>query len=1468
MALKEAFAATAVSGSVERRNCPLGAVKTNIGHLEPASGVAGLIKTVMALEHRTVPASLHFQQLNPLIDFAGTPFSVVDRTRPWEPLSDAQGQPLPLRAGVSSFGLGGSNAHVVLQESPVVVDAGASRPELLLVSARDRDRLVEVLCSLSEFARRETVAVADMAHTLAVGREAMEARAAVLWRPGQSLAERLQMAAEAAAGTAELGDIWIGTVAKATLGRDEAAGARQFLTDLLASGQLGRLGALWVVGTELPSGMTAGRRVSLPGYAFAKTRFWYDRDGPAPSAPRRMELPPALPVAPAPVAPMAPVPMPAVAAVVVPAASRRPVAEVRVVVRRLLAQALYLEEAQLDDHAGFADLGLDSILAVELTKSLNDELGTSLQATRLYDYGNVAELAAFLAGEGASMPASAPPVIAVAAVLPPVATGPSTDAVRAVVRRQLAKALYLEEAQLDDRVGFVDLGLDSILAVELTKSLNDELGTSLQATRLYDYANVIELSAHLADSLGQSAAPMSADPMAAPGVAFLVQQLAAIGATGLSARTRLDSIGLQPAQAKAILGELNRRFDCRLNEADVGRCPDLGRLAALIATRTGGGGGSPQRTPEPMLAAPAAATVLPAAMPVAPLAPSMPVVAAPAARPSIERAVAAEVADTATAEVAVIGYACRLPGASDAAAFWERLCSGETAVTPYPGEPWRRAGYEAALRSVGSDATPWGGYLSEVDRFDPAFFNIPADQAQGMDPQQRLFLQVAWHALEMAGQTRAMLDGAECGVFVGGGPSDYGRVLEGSVVDGQTLLGNISSILAGRIAYFLNLRGPCVAMDTACSSGLVALHAAWRSIVDGECESAIVGGVSLLLTPQMHVLTGAGGMLSAVGQCQTFDDAADGFVPAEGIVAVVLKRLDRALADGDPIQAVVRGVAINQNGTTAGIAAPSARAQARLLGRLYRDHKIAASEIGLVEVHGTGTKIGDALEFDALRQVFAAASAPAGGTVLSSAKPVIGHAFAASGLASVIKLLLALRHRRIPAMRAPQRLNEHMRLDGSPFRIGTASQPWPAPTSGQRLAAATSYGLSGTNAHVVLAEPPATADAAPSRDRHLVVLSGRDADALRRQIDGLRAAIERDPPPLADLAYTLGARRNHFAARAAFMVRDGADLVAQLGRWPDASPPDGPAALRAAAESYRAGGTVDWPALYPKGRVCDLPGYRFAADRYWPGMAAQVVVTVSAARADQGTIGRLSAIVRQVLRVDESVVTPDAPFDVMGLDSAAAVAVMKAAEAAFGVVLPVIALWDYPTIRQLAGFIDAQPPAQRAPVESLAQARRTADGRHDPVVPIRTRDRPAVVLGPWRAGRCELGGRACPPPAGRSAGLRPRGGRPRRPRAAAADGRGDGRALCRGRAAHPADRSVPAGRLLGGRRHRLRDGAADDRRRPHGRALGAARLQCARQHGCRRHAGGLRAGLRLPGGRQLVRTALGHEAAARAVRPR
>lgn len=280
-----------------------------------------------------------------------------------------------------------------------------------------------------------------------------------------------------------------------------------------------------------------------------------------------------------------------------------------------------------------------------------------------------------------------------------------------------------------------------------------------------------------------------------------------------------------------------------------------------------------------------------------------------------------------THAVAIVGLACRFPGAPDAAGFWRNLSDGVCSIVEIPPDRWPVGLHDGVLTDDRQRAAVrWGGFIDGVDRFDPLFFGISPKEAEVMDPQQRLFLEEAWHALEDAGLTRDALRGSSCGVFVGAGQGDYVHLLprDGAGLSGQMLLGNTTSILAARIAYFLDLKGPSLALDTACSSALVAVHYAARSIRDGECALALAGGVSLMLTPQMHLMTAASGMLAADGRCKTFDDGADGFVPGEGVGVVVLKRLDQALADGDRIYGVIAGSAVNQDGRTSSITAPSA----------------------------------------------------------------------------------------------------------------------------------------------------------------------------------------------------------------------------------------------------------------------------------------------------------------------------------------------------------------------------------------------------------------------------------------------------------------------------------------------------------------------------------------------------------------
>jgi|GEM_PF-2048095 acyl transferase domain-containing protein/NADPH:quinone reductase-like Zn-dependent oxidoreductase/thioesterase domain-containing protein/SAM-dependent methyltransferase len=1176
LALKTAFTAASEPGAVLAPRCLLGTVKTNIGHLEPASGIAGLIKTVLALEHRVIPGSLNYSTLNPHIDFTGTPFAVATGPSLWPRPAGAGGE-LPRRAGVSSFGFGGSNAHIVLQEAPDPATAPvAAVPLLLPLSARDPDRLAAAVRDLALFLRDHIVTPADLARTLQQGRVAMPARLAFVWRPGQDLPERLADALAVVEQGVERDEVWLGTAAV-------GATDQGLIAALGAERQLGRLAALWVKGAAIDwrdlDLAPGGRRVALPGYPFERQPCWFERaaaESPPPEAPRRAVEPSV---------PARPVVAPAPAAPTIVSSDR---SAIRTQLIEMVARALYLAPEAVDPDMGLGDLGLDSILAVELTRDINQAFGTSLQAPRLYDHATVAALADHIAGAAvAPSPVAANPSA-------PAPSAPPVEPVFAQLRALLAAALYLDEDAIDPHAGFGDLGLDSILAVELTKSINDRFAIGLQATRLYDHADLSALAAYVAGRLGTSAAAL---PGPAAGVlAFLVARIAE--AAGLpedqfGAATPLESIALEPAQAMALLARANQEFGTTIAPDAVGRCRDLGTLAALFVPPAPS---IPAPAPAPMVPPPASVEIAPAA-PVA-AAPSLP---APG--------------------VAVIGLACRFPGALDAESFWANLRDGVAAITAGPIEPWRAEIYRSMLAEAGKTVTTWGGFIAEADRFDPLFFNLSPKEAALMDPQQRLFLEIAWHALEDAGQTPQRLGGTACGIFVGAGQGDYSQILprEAGQISGQMLLGNTGSILASRLAYFLNLKGPSLALDTACSSALVATHLAWKSILDGECTVALAGGINLMLTPQMHLLTGASGMLAADGRCKTFDNAADGFVPGEGIGVVVLKRLDLALADGDRIYAVIEGSGINQDGKTSSITAPSAKSQAELEAGVHERFAIPVDRITLVEAHGTGTKLGDPIEIDALAEAFGRATERRQFCTIGSVKTNIGHTLAAAGVAGLIKLLQAFEHRQIPPSLNFATPNDHIEFARTPFRIAEALTEWPAPPGGRRLAALNSFGFSGTNAHLVLGEPPPGPAAAEPRPFHLVVLSAKTRAALARQRAGLARRLAASPDlPLADIAYTLAVRRAHFGHRLAFVVADLAELRAALADLPIAGSGDegaaavqarqidatGPkAALDALAERYRSGGAVDWAGLYPSGRVVSLPGYAFERGRYWPEFA-------------------------------------------------------------------------------------------------------------------------------------------------------------------------------------------------------------------------------------------------------------------------
>ncbi|MEO6809431.1 MAG: amino acid adenylation domain-containing protein, partial [Isosphaeraceae bacterium] len=500
--------------------------------------------------------------------------------------------------------------------------------------------------------------------------------------------------------------------------------------------------------------------------------------------------------------------------------------------------------------------------------------------------------------------------------------------------------------------------------------------------------------------------------------------------------------------------------------------------------------------------------------------------------------------------IAIIGIGCRVPGASGPEAFWGLLRDGVEAVGLVPEDRW-----DVDQRA---SSPKRGGFLEQVDQFDADFFGISPREAVRMDPQQRLLLEVAWEALEDAGQVPESLAGKAVGVFIGIATDDYSRIpgSEAHSSDAYTLTGSAASIAANRLSYALDLRGPSLAIDTACSSSLVAAHLACKSLRDGESELALAGGVNLILAPEVSANFAKGGFLAPDGRCKAFDALADGYVRGEGAGIVVLKPLSRALADGDPVYALIRGGAVNQDGRSNGLTAPSRSAQEAVLRAAYRRAGVEPGQIQYVEGHGTGTLLGDPIEANALGTVLAEGRLSGRPCALGSVKTNIGHLEAAAGAVGLIKTALALHHREIPPSLHFHEANPHIPFDRLPLRVATERTAWPESVN-PPLAGVSSFGFGGTNAHIVLEGVPQRSNARADHDQAkaqrgvLLPLSAKGPEALRDLARSWRADLagRLHDVPLADLGYSASNRRGHHDHRLALVAVDADDAVTGLDAY-------------------------------------------------------------------------------------------------------------------------------------------------------------------------------------------------------------------------------------------------------------------------------------------------------------------------------
>ncbi|WP_327709283.1 type I polyketide synthase [Streptomyces sp. NBC_00464] len=522
------------------------------------------------------------------------------------------------------------------------------------------------------------------------------------------------------------------------------------------------------------------------------------------------------------------------------------------------------------------------------------------------------------------------------------------------------------------------------------------------------------------------------------------------------------------------------------------------------------------------------------------------------------------------APVAVVGIGCRFPGGANSPEdMWRMLDRGTDAIGPFPRDRWETASYYDPDPETPATAYVLdGGFLNSVDTFDSALFGIAPAEAAGMDPQQRIALEVAWQALEDAAIPPDGLDGSRTGVFMGASTSDYVRMRQQfgapEGIDAYQILGE-NSFIAGRIAHTFGLRGPAQVVDTACSSSLLAVRQACQSLRLGETDLALAGGVNVILSPYGFVLVSKAGAVARDGRCKSFDAAADGYGRGEGCGVVVLKRLSDALADGDRVLAVIRGGAVNHDGHASGISVPSAEAQQDVVTAALEDAGLLAGQVGYVEAHGTGTPLGDPIELRGLHQVLGSRRPDGFPLVVGSVKSNIGHLEAAAGIAGLIKAVLTVRYGRIPASLHFRTPNPN--VDWDRLHVSVAAAPTPWPSDGQpRVAGVSSFGASGTNVHLLVEEPPPTprpdtaaepGDTLPARPAELVVLSARGEDALRELARHWARHLDAHPDtPLPAVARTAATGRAAQRMRAAFTADTLPDLSTRLRAFADGEGPE------------------------------------------------------------------------------------------------------------------------------------------------------------------------------------------------------------------------------------------------------------------------------------------------------------------------